>query len=196
MGAATFNQYVDDPDPDAAFRAAREAARHDNGSAGYTGTIAENDDYDIITGAPLSLKEAAKRAAELIDRADPRIADKWGPAGAIAVRRPTRRVTVDRLDGTTTNPSELDEQALGHITGVARQRGLIGPGETAKTGWLLHYQPANRPHTSMAGNWSTAHGENVIYTKGTAELTVRKDPAKLAAQTEPDGWLFFGLASE
>ncbi|MCW6004303.1 hypothetical protein K1W54_06870 [Micromonospora sp. CPCC 205371] len=193
MGAATFNQYADGSDPDAAFDTARDDARHEHGHGGYTGTLAEKDGYVIITATPMDPEQAQTLAADLIDRADPRIDDKWGPAGAIAVRQPTRTVTVDQLAGSATNTWPLDEQALAQITQVARQRGLIGQDETIEDGRLSSHRPTNRPHTWPAQGRLTAR--TITYTEGTAQLTVRKSPEALAAQTCPDGWLFFGWAS-
>lgn len=194
MGAITFEQYADGADPDAAFDAAREAAQFEHGHGPYSGSLAEKNGYIIITAAPMDLERAQRIAAELIDRADPRIDDKWGPAGAIAVRQPTRTVTVDQLAGTATNTWPLDEQALVHITQVARQRGLISQEETIEDGRLTSHRPTNRPYTWPAQGRPTAV-RAITYTAGTAHLTVRKSPADLAAPTRPDGWLFFGWAS-
>jgi hypothetical protein len=193
MGAGTFSQYADGADPDTAFDAAREAAEHEHGR-GYTGTLAEKDGYVIITATPTDLEEAETLAADLIDCNDPRIDDKWGPAGAIAVRQPTRTVTVDGLEGTTTNTWELDERALAQITQVARQRGLTSAEETVEAGRLVTYRQASRPRT-WPGQVRPTDVQAVSYRHGTALLTVRKDPAALAAQVRPDGWLFFGWAS-
>lgn len=194
MGAAAVNQYADYADPDAAFDTARDDARHEHGHGGYSGTLAEKDGYVIITATPMDLVQAQTLAADLIDRDDPRIDDKWGPAGAIAVRQPTRTVTVDDLEGTTSSTRQLDEGALAQITQVAHQRGLISSDETVEAGRLFSYRQANRPHTWPATGRPTAV-QAITYTQGTAELTVRKNPAALAAQTRPDGWLFFGWAS-
>jgi hypothetical protein len=49
MGAATFETYRDGADVSAAFRNAVEEAGWEYGHGGYTGTIAEKDDYVIIT---------------------------------------------------------------------------------------------------------------------------------------------------
>ena len=102
MGAAPFDQYADGADPAAAFVTARDEARSENGHS-FSGTIAEKDDYVIITATAMDPEQAQTLGADLMHRADPRIDDKWGPAGAIAVRQPIRTVTVDQLEGTTTN---------------------------------------------------------------------------------------------
>jgi hypothetical protein len=87
VGAAPFEQYAEGADADAAFNAAKQQALHQHGHRGYTGTLAEKDSYLIITSTPVTPEQATAFAADLIRRADPRIDDKWGPAGAIAVRR-------------------------------------------------------------------------------------------------------------
>jgi len=194
VGAVTFEVYADGADPDAAFDAARQAAQHEHGYGGYTGTLADKDGYLIITATPIDPDRAATLAADLIDRADPRVDDKWGPAGAIAVCHPTRTVTIDDLAGTATNTWPLDEQALAQIAQVARQRGLISSDETVGDGRLSSHRPANRLHRREA-RVAPAAARSVTYTNGTAQLTVRKSPAALAAQSRPDGWLFFGWAS-
>jgi hypothetical protein len=195
MGAAPFSQYADGPDPDAAFHAARIAAGDEHGHGGYTGTVVEKDDYVIITATPMDPKKAQALAADLIDRADPRIDDKRGPAGAIAVLRQTRTVTVDQLNGATTSTRPLDEQALAQITTVARERGLISQDETVEAGQLTSYGQAHQPRPWPA-HPRTAAARTITYHDGTAELTVRKTPTAMAAQTRPDGWLFFGWASD
>jgi hypothetical protein len=193
MGAAPFIQYADGADPHAAFIAAREDAGREHGYS-HSGSLAEKDNYVINSATPMDPEQAETLAADLMHRAGPRSGDRWGPAGAIAVRQPTRTVTVDHLEGTTTSTWPLDEQALAQITEVARERGLIGQNKTIEAGRLISYRQANHVH-----NWSThvttASGRTMTYTDGTAELTVRKSPAALAAQTRPDGWLFFGWAS-
>ncbi|MEU3452254.1 hypothetical protein ABZ671_01225 [Micromonospora sp. NPDC006766] len=85
MGADEFQQYADGADPAEAFRDACEEARHEYGHRGYTGTLAEKDDYIVIEGKPTPRELAEALASRLVRDDDPRIRDKWGPAGAIAV---------------------------------------------------------------------------------------------------------------
>jgi hypothetical protein len=85
MGADVFEQYEPIPIVDAAFRAAVAKAQYDHGHSGYTGTLAEKENYVIIQDTPLTLHEAGILAEKLIDDCDDRIDDKWGPAGAIPV---------------------------------------------------------------------------------------------------------------
>lgn len=85
MGGATFESQGQGATVQEAFRAAREQALYDFGHAGYTGTLAEKDDWVVIPvplGTP-DLSRAMEEANALIAADDPRINDKWGPAGAI-----------------------------------------------------------------------------------------------------------------
>lgn len=84
MGAVTFFTVSHAPSASAAFESATSAACHTHGDHGYTGTIAEKDDYVVVHDAPpLPIPDAEKLANELINKQDPRIDNKWGPAGAI-----------------------------------------------------------------------------------------------------------------
>jgi len=64
-----------------AFDRAVERARHDHGHAGYTGTIAEKEGF-VFLGLPIDT-DPIKYAEDLVNGDDPRIEDKWGPAGCI-----------------------------------------------------------------------------------------------------------------
>lgn len=65
-----------------AFVNAVEQAAYWNGHGGYTGTIAEKDSWIEFPGV-FTYDEAEELAAKLIEDDDPRISDKWGPAGAL-----------------------------------------------------------------------------------------------------------------
>jgi len=81
MGACTFFTVSKGKTADAAFSEAVYTARYEYGHGGYTGTIAEKHDFIMI-----ELPKGAvpvKYAEQLIDDGDPRIDDKWGPAGCI-----------------------------------------------------------------------------------------------------------------
>lgn len=85
MGAEQFICFDPATNPDKAFRSRVKSAQYAFGHAGYTGTIAEKDSYVIIQPNPLPEKEAQALAQSLLDAGDPRIDDKWGPAGALPV---------------------------------------------------------------------------------------------------------------
>jgi hypothetical protein len=176
MGAMTFEQYADGADPEVAFGSAREDALYEHGHGGYSGTLAEKDDYVIITRQPKTEAEATALASELMDRDDPRISDKWGPAGAIPVKTATRTIEVPQLPhpgrGITLHGADLDT-----VVQICRERNVLAADDTV-----------------TAALWTDAAGRGNPPT-GSARLTVQRSPASLAARTQPDGWLFFGWAS-
>lgn len=83
MGAATFTSIGRGATAKEAFRDAVESAAWYHGHGGYTGTIAEKHEFTMIAPNPGETPEEC--AQRLIDADDPRISDKWGPAGCIAL---------------------------------------------------------------------------------------------------------------
>ena len=81
MGAEVFVVHARGNDADEAFFEAVRRARYDYGHAGYTGTIAEKNSYVRIS-TPKGM-DPYEFASELIHDGDPRIDDKWGPAGCV-----------------------------------------------------------------------------------------------------------------
>ncbi|MDT7785579.1 MAG: hypothetical protein QOF58_3998 [Pseudonocardiales bacterium] len=139
MGATTFSTYGEGADVATAFRAAIEDAQYEYGHRSYTGTIAEKDSYVVIDAAPRSEGDAEALAAKLLDVDDDRISDKWGPAGAIAVRRePTDpftpiRATAERLD----KPAALERGRADTSVAVHPSATAAVPGPPQVTGWLF-----------------------------------------------------------
>lgn len=94
MGAEYFEDSSIAANVDEAFRECVEAAQYDHGHAGYTGTIAEKDEY-VVLDLPAGVDAAeAVRALDAADRGDTRpgwlsqnilaaYRDKWGPAVAM-----------------------------------------------------------------------------------------------------------------
>lgn len=81
MGANTFTAEASGATAQLAFSNAVEQARYDYGHRGYTGSIAEKSSFVMI---PLPAGEDAfTLARRLTEEGDPRIDDKWGPAGCI-----------------------------------------------------------------------------------------------------------------
>ena len=66
---------------DEAFEKAVKRAQWERGHGGYTGTIAEKHEFVIIK-KPVDV-EASLIIYHMINDRDPRIYDKWGPAGCI-----------------------------------------------------------------------------------------------------------------
>ena len=88
MGASDFYQFGKGNTIKDAFLAAREEAAYDCGHSGYTGTLAEKNDFVLIKTPKVQTdKEATELAHKLIEANDKRIDDKWGPAGAIPVKK-------------------------------------------------------------------------------------------------------------
>jgi len=93
MGAETFMQSAKGKTVKEAFASAREEAQYRFGHDGYTGSIAEKNSFIEITipddfdpmGHKAPMRRATEYADHLIGEDDPRIDDKWGPAGAIKV---------------------------------------------------------------------------------------------------------------
>jgi hypothetical protein len=81
MGANTFFEYGKGPNAAEAFRRARDHAQWEHGHGGYSGTLAEKGEFTLI---PLPKgADPIGFANQLIEAEDPRIRDKWGPAGAL-----------------------------------------------------------------------------------------------------------------
>lgn len=84
MGGCDFTNFGKGATAQEAFSALRDRAQHEDGHGGYTGTIAEKHSFIMISSPVCKDKqEAMKLANELLDKSDPRIDDKWGPAGCI-----------------------------------------------------------------------------------------------------------------
>lgn len=175
MGADPFFQYADGHDPATAFQQARRWALQEHGHGGYTGSVAEKDTYTVITDRPLTTADAKTLARELLACADPRINDKRGPAGAIAIRHELRTLDVPGLPqsgyGQSLHGTELDE-----VLAVCRRR------------WGLYTD-----ETVAAARWHDETGSG-IPPLGRARLTLRRNPSKSSTTPSPDGWLFFGVA--
>ena len=87
MGASVFSQFQHGASRAKAFKVAVKEATLDYGRAGYTGTLAEKDQF-VRCGSAATLKEAENMAENMIKDGDDRIDDKWGPAGCIDVDSP------------------------------------------------------------------------------------------------------------
>ncbi len=83
MGGQVFQTVAAGTTAEDAFSAARATAQYEHGHGGYSGTIAEKRGFVMVERAPMSRQAARAKADEMIDAGDPRIDDKWGPAGCI-----------------------------------------------------------------------------------------------------------------
>ena len=82
MGGDSFTTASWGKTAEEAFQSAVKQAEYDHGHAGYTGTIAEKDEFVMIQ-LP-EHKDPIDLADELI-RDDERVGDKWGPCGCIEI---------------------------------------------------------------------------------------------------------------
>lgn len=83
MGASTFCISARGATATAAFQTAYTEACYEHGNGGYTGTIAEKSSFVMIEVPADQTGDVWGYAQGLIDEGDPRIDDKWGPAGCI-----------------------------------------------------------------------------------------------------------------
>lgn len=84
MGSEVFYHTAAGKTAREAFNNAKQEAHYDHGHSGYSGSIAEKNNYVIIE-CPDGVSPA-QYADTLIEEADARIDDKWGPAGCIKVK--------------------------------------------------------------------------------------------------------------
>lgn len=172
MGAEFFTTYREGTDAKAAFKAAREDALYEHGHRGYTGTIAEKDEFTVIDTTPIRLDDAERKAGELADAGDPRIDNKRGPAGALPVLTGERTVdiTITTADAPHGGFKSLEDAAAQ----ILAKRGLLREGEKPAygiTGAYERHPITGRPYT------------------GTLNVPLKGGPL------EHTGWLFFGWAS-
>jgi predicted small metal-binding protein len=83
MGACDFMTIGYGKTAREAFADAVEHARYEHGHGGYTGTIAEKNQF-IELAVPRG-QDGFVFVQGLMDDDDPRINDKWGPAGCVAL---------------------------------------------------------------------------------------------------------------
>jgi|11_taG_2_1085331.scaffolds.fasta_scaffold00138_5 hypothetical protein len=84
MGSSTFYLSTSAENASQAFSNLVFEAKHDYGSAGYTGTIAEKEYYTMASSEPLEISAADSLAANLLNT---RYSDKYGPAGCIELKK-------------------------------------------------------------------------------------------------------------
>jgi hypothetical protein len=83
VGGQTFSQNGKGKTAKEAFQTARAAALYEYGHRGYTGSLAEKHEFVLIT--PPAGVDPVEFARDLVDKGDPRVDDKWGPAGCVKV---------------------------------------------------------------------------------------------------------------
>jgi hypothetical protein len=169
MGAEYFSTYQEGTDVATAFTAAVDGAEDGYGRRGYSGSVAEKDEYKIVTRAPMPLDEAEALA---LDLSEGDLGDKHGPAGAIPVLTDRRsvRVIILQQGERFTGYKDLKEAAVASLTAT----GELKPGEVPAYGIQGAYYTHPRTRRPVSG-----------------ELQVPLEGGPL----EHRGWLFFGYAS-
>jgi hypothetical protein len=100
MGADSFINHGPGTDPKDIFYDLVSQVAHEHGHGGYTGTIAEKDNFIIVPNQPVRLLDEALLWADkqLGDyESDAFWQDKWGPAAAIPIYIPTLTGAKDPL---------------------------------------------------------------------------------------------------
>jgi len=81
MGAVEFYTESAGRNAREAFDEAVCAARYEHGHGGYTGTIAEKNEF-VVVRVPKGL-DPQEYARDIVEGVAPVTVDKWGPAGCI-----------------------------------------------------------------------------------------------------------------
>lgn len=129
MGGTTFDHYQDGTKVEHAFAEAVTQARHEHGHGGYSGTMAEKTDCVVITRTPMSSAEAYALAEKLTEADDPRISDKWGPAGAIPVITGKRTIQVQIPEGYNDEWSFRERKPSDTALALLKAKKLLKRGE-------------------------------------------------------------------
>jgi len=83
MGAQAFYTRARGKTAREAFQNEVDDAQYEHGHGGYTGTIAEKGNFTLIAVPEGEVPEDF--AERLVEAADPRVNDKWGPAGCVRI---------------------------------------------------------------------------------------------------------------
>lgn len=175
MGGTNFEHYAPGKDLNEAFRTARAEAAHEHGHGGYTGTVAEKDDVVVISRTPVSLEEAYTLAEELMSKDDPRINDKWGPAGAIAVVTGRRTAQLTVASGNLKDWSwfgSKGEQPSPRVLEAIKAKRLLKRGEKILSVSLRSYRT---PTASYRPSERFVDGTAVIEIQDAYAATQRKE---------------------
>jgi len=116
MGACTFTQLSELADSEQAFRTVCQEAAHEFGAGGYSGSIAEKNSFSVLNHQPLPLHQAEELAGEIMGNPDHpdhyKVADKWGPAGALLVDLDQPEIRTIQVELSTNQSGSLNVQDL------------------------------------------------------------------------------------
>lgn len=167
MGATTFTEFWEGTSAEKAFRKAVDESKHEYGHGGYTGTIAEKGDFTIITRDVMSLPAAEALASKMFNEDDPRINDKWGPAGAIPVFTGRRRITVNVPEGTYQDwawTGKDGEDPPKHINDLLKAQKVLRRGDKVQ-------------RVSLSSYTQVSHGGALRFKNGIAAVEIQNSSA-------------------
>ena len=168
MGAASFSQYQGGTHLGQAFKDARMAAESEDG--GRRGNVAAKDEVVPLVKEPVTLEAAYVLAEQYSEKNTQGVDDKYGPAGAIAVRGQQRYIHVDLVEKAGGFAS-LDEAAKYAV----EVKGLLREGESVGYGIQGYCQRDRRERVTT--------GQALV-------------PVAGGTGPEQTGWLFFGIAAD
>lgn len=181
MGAQTFVVYAEGATAREAFISAIDSASYESGHGGYTGTIAEKHDFVVIEPSRVYWPDEASGLAErLLAADDPRISDKWGPAGALAVVSPTRVVPVKFTTSATASRETNHQLAVDATKGLLRRGETVVPIEGVQIRW-------HRPD-SARGSRVTVGADVAVRRSGTGKLSTRQVSVTVAMDDRDPGF--------
>lgn len=188
MGATTFETYWLGTSPQEAFNEAVQQAQYESGHDGYTGTIAEKNDFVMIKVPTDWHKGYEAYVDHLINESDPRIEDKWGPAGCILIESKPMR----------------EELAYATTAERYKQDGTR-KWETVYVVQAMHYRKECSSQTEaeqLGKDYCKKHGETVTISiekklvNGQAQIiTIRPKTKEVQSKKTMNKYLFFGWAS-
>ena len=121
MGANFFEVESSCENLEEAFQEEVNEALSHYGNGGYTGTIAEKESYIQLSDKVMWADEAETLANKLLEENNEQISDKWGPAGALPICHPTKRVSVE-IEGSSSTDWESE------LARVKKDKGAVGFG--------------------------------------------------------------------
>jgi hypothetical protein len=190
MGATTFEDYAYGKTPAEAYNAAVSEAIHDYGHQSYSGTIKEKDGF-VMIDVPAKWKgKEEEYAYHLIQEDDPRISDKWGPAGCILLES---KDGIEKVPYATTQERYEQKGARKWET-----RFKI----VATNGGLVAVKTSQTEAEKFAKDWVKKHNQSVriVITKELVNgdpniLTIRPKTKDVKVKNVNNKYLFFGWAS-
>lgn len=192
MGASTFEDYGYGKTPEQAFNSAVADSQYENGHGGYTGTLAEKHSFVVIPVPDEWKGNEEKYAYHLIDENDPRIDDKWGPAGCILLESAD---TIDHVAYATTAERYKQE-------GARQWKTIYVVSSHGGSAGLRLEADSQTEAEALAKDFAKTHNVTVTITiekklvNGDKKIiTIRPKTKEVKSKLTMNKYLFFGWAS-